>query len=106
MDAGSVTPAIIEIEEAANGDGVVNGFVGPAGGLEGFDVLTGDVVGMQSEFLDKDQESLFLLGQGGSSKVAQNRVYQFLIAEEFRRTGGMGARSKRALVAAGGEGGN
>ena len=42
VDARSIDPAIVEIEERANGDGVINHFVGPTGGLERLHVGSGD----------------------------------------------------------------
>ena len=56
MDAGGIDPAVIEIEEGADGDGVVDLFVGPADGVEGEHVVGGDGRGGGVDLVEEAEE--------------------------------------------------
>ena len=59
MNAAGVDPAVVEIEQRADGNGVVNGLVCEAGLVKRVDVrrLYGD--GIEIDFVDKAEQRLF-----------------------------------------------
>jgi hypothetical protein len=106
MHTRSVDPTVIEIEQSADGNGVVEGFVGPAGLPHFLHVFGEDLIGLFVDLLYKLEERFLGLRDGRSSIILEDGSYLAGIAEQFRRDRGVRANSERALVAAGGEGGN
>src|SRR5438876_6664658 len=60
VDARGVNPAIVEIEKTAHVDGVVNGFIRPAGLVKLVDIALADLPRVAIELLDKSEQRLFL----------------------------------------------
>src|SRR4051812_44767851 len=58
VDAAAVDPAIVEIEKGAYGNGVVDGFVVPAGTVEDLYIGIDDVPGLGIHLLDEAEERL------------------------------------------------
>jgi hypothetical protein len=81
MDAACVDPAVVEIEERADGDGVVDGFVGEAGGMQHVDVAGLDVDGIFVHFAHEAEESFVGLGEQGGFEVCENTRDKGLAAE-------------------------
>src|SRR5436309_827559 len=59
MNAGGVDPRVVELEERADGDRVVDGFLAPPGRGEPVDVLTSNAVRLLVHLLDEREERLF-----------------------------------------------
>lgn len=105
LDAGRIDPAVVEVEQGADGDGVVDLLVGPAGGVEGDHVVGGDGRGVRVDLVDEAEEGFFGVGEGRVFEVGEDLADEVFTAEEFRRDRGVGADSKGAMVAGGSEAG-
>lgn len=103
LDAGRVAPAVVEIEQGADADGVVERFIGPAGAASLLDVVARNLVRGAVHLGDELEQRLLGVRDRRGRVVPEDRLDQFLAAEQFRRDRGVRADSKRALVAAGGE---
>jgi hypothetical protein len=57
VDAACIDPAIVEIEQGADGDRIVDCFVGESGGVECFDIGGLDGNGITIHFSDEPKES-------------------------------------------------
>lgn len=99
MDAGGINPAVVEVEEGADGDGVVDLLVGPAGLVQGGHVFGGDVGGIVIHFVEEAKEDFLGGRQGGGFEVREDGFDESGILEEFRRDRGVGVCSKGAVVA-------
>ncbi len=106
VDAGGVDPAVIEVEEGTDGDGVVDLLVGPAGGVEGYHVGGGDGMGGGVDLVEEAEEGFLGGGKGGGFEVGEDGLDGFFTAKEDRRDRGVGLDSEGAMVAGGGEGGD
>jgi hypothetical protein len=96
-----VDPAVVEIEERANGNRAVNSFVRPASPVQKLYVLVADSSCFMIHLGHKSKESLFFLGERRAFEVVQNLLNRFLAAKQFRRNCGVIFRSKRAMIASG-----
>jgi len=63
MNAACIDPAIVEIEQCADGDRIVDCFIGEAGLVKCFDVGGLDGDGITIHLSDKAQESFLGLGE-------------------------------------------
>jgi hypothetical protein len=99
MNAGGIDPAIVEIEQCANIDGVVDGFFRPAGLQYGGNVVRADRWRLAIHFHHEAEQRLFGIGDGRGLQIFQNRLYLFLIPQQFRRNCGVALDSKRTIVA-------
>ena len=106
VNAARVDPAIVEVEERADGDGVVDCFVGEAGLVERCDVGRLNGKGIAVHFVHEAEESFLRLGEERSFEVREDAGHQFGAAEQFRRDRGVRLGSKRARVQVRGVGGN
>jgi len=98
VDAGRIHPAIVEVEQSANRNRIVNGFVGPAMLVQLDDVLAADAGGVTIGLIDKPQQRLFGGGQRSGIEVIQDGRDE-VFSQQFRRNCGVRLDSKRALVA-------
>src|SRR5437879_285066 len=98
VDARRVNPAIVEIKKTAHVDGVVNGFVRPAGLVKLVDIALADLPCVAIELLDKPEQSLFLAADGSAFVIRQHSVHLTSVAQQFRRTCGVAFDSKRTLI--------
>jgi len=96
--AGRIYPAIVEVEQSANRNRIVNGFVGPAMLVQLDDVLTADARGVAIGLIDKAQQRLFGGGQRCGLDVIQHGRDE-VCGQQFRRNCSVRLDSKRALVA-------
>lgn len=69
MDAGGIDPAVIEVEEGDDGDGVVDLLVDPAGGVERGDVGLVDLMRVGVYFIEEVEEEFLWSGQRGAIDV-------------------------------------
>jgi hypothetical protein len=106
LHTGGVDPAVVEIEQAADHDGVVDGFVGPAGLVKTLDVGLLDR-GTVAVHLFKVGEQFFLgFGDRRSAVIFEDCVDLRPITQQFRRDRGMAFDSKRTVVEFRGERGD
>jgi len=106
-DSARVDPAIIEIEQRADRDRVVDGVVCPAGRVEGLHILGGDF-GRAAIYLGHEaEERLLLFGERGRLEIVDDGVDQRLggvrVEREFRceqdrRDRGVRLQSERAVI--------
>src|SRR5437773_6872189 len=106
LDSRRVNPTIVEIEKTAHVDGVVNGFVRPAGLVKLVDIALANLPGVPIELLDKPEQRLFLFADGGGFVIRQHSFDLTAVAQQFRRTCGVALDSKRALIFLRREGGD
>jgi hypothetical protein len=98
MHAGGVDPAVIEVEEGADGDGEIDGFIVPPRGVEGLHVFGGDARRILIDLGDEAEEGFVLVVERGRFEVAQDALDELFAAEQFRRNCGVRLDSKRAFV--------
>ena len=106
VDAAGIDPAVIEVEQRADGDGVIDCRVGPAGFMQGRDIRRTDVHGIAVDFVYKSEESLFGLRERRGFQVFDDSLDQCLVSQQFRRNCGVGLQSKGAIIARRCEGGD
>jgi hypothetical protein len=80
VDAGGVDPAIVEIEKCADGDGEVEGFIGPAELTEGSHVVGRDSGGIVVHFVDEAEQGLVFVVERGGFEIVYYAFDQFGIA--------------------------
>ncbi len=98
VDAGGVDPTVIEIEEGADGDGVVYGVVGPTYFVKGLHVVGAHGGGIVVDLPDEAQQGFLFLGESGGFQVAEYALDQLFTAQQFSRNCGVGLQSKGAIV--------
>jgi len=99
MNPAGIDPSVIEIEQGANCDGEVNGFVVPSGFIQGRHVFRRDSVGVMVYLVDKAKQPLVFLVKGGRFGVVQHFLHQVLAPQQFRRNCGVRLQSKRTAIA-------
>jgi len=98
LNAAGIDPAIVKVEQGADGDGVVNDFVSVAGRMQEVDIGRADVHRFAIHFSHKPHERFFGLGEQRCFEIGEDAVDQLFTAEQFRRDRGVRFRSKRAVV--------
>ena len=81
MDSAGIDPAIVEIEESADGDGIVNGLVAVADGMQGIDIRGLDGDRFTIDLADEAEESFLRVRQTGCFGIGEHTFYQFLAAQ-------------------------
>ena len=106
MDAGSVDPAIIKIEEGADSNGVIDGLVVPSGGVKRLHVVGRNLRRVAVHLVDEAQKHFFFFTEAGGFKIAKDRLYELLAKlratfplQKYRRDRGVGLQSERAIIA-------
>lgn len=98
MDARGIDPAVVKVEQGADGNGVVELLVGPAHGAQRGEVLGRNRRRSMIHPVD-EAEQRFLGGrQRRVVQILEDGRYQPFVAEQFRRDRGVGLRSERAMV--------
>ena len=64
LDSRRVAPAIVEVEERTNRDGIVDCLVRPPGASDLLNILKTNAVGLPVDFFQKLEERLLRLGNG------------------------------------------
>jgi hypothetical protein len=106
VDARRIDPAVVEIEQSADRDGVVDDLVIPTHSIKGLHVGGRDGRRLAIDLVDESKQRFLFFTQARSFEIAQDARNQVLIAQQFRRNCGVGLESKRTIVAVGGVGGN
>jgi hypothetical protein len=104
VDAGGIDPGVIELEQRADGDRVIERFVAPAGRFGCVDVFLAYLGRVGADRIEQAEQRAFPFGARRRSIVVQNGIDECSVPEQRRRGGGMRAYSERALIAARGKG--
>ena len=106
MNAACVDPPVVEIEQRADGDRIVDSFVRESRFVEWCYVrrLNGD--GIVVHLSHKAKQDFLRFGEQRGFYVREHTRDQFRAAKQFRRDRGVRLRSKRAIVQLGRVGGN
>ena len=99
-----VNPFIVEIEECAYGDGIVQRLLAPARSLYLLYVLLLKPTGLPIHFLDEGKQCLFTIADRSSSIILQYSGDQRAISQQGRRDRGVRADSEPTVVPLGGKG--
>ena len=94
-----IDPAIVEIEQRADGDREIQCFVCPACRAGDFEITLDDFRRIVIDLVDESKQCLVLFVERRRFVVNQDRIDQRGIPEELRRNCGVGLQSKRAVVA-------
>lgn len=70
--ARRINPTIIEVEEAANGDGIVDGFFRPSGTFDFIHIRLANLIRSPIDFINEGEESFQIICERGSLIVFQN----------------------------------
>ena len=98
VNAGCVNPAIVEVEQGANGYGVPDLFVRVTEFVQLSDIGRSDRVRQAVDLLDEVQQGFLVIGKRRAVEIGENARDEFLAAQQFRRDRGVRFRSKRALI--------
>ena len=98
VDAARVNPAIVEIKEAANQDGIVDRLVGETMLVKRVDVFLGHGGTVAVHLFDVGQERFLRVWDRRRPVISENRVYDTTVPQQFRRNCGVAADSKRAAI--------
>ncbi len=101
LDATSVHPAIIEIEQRANGHGQIEGFIRPSAGTQRFHILHCDLGRVMVHPGHEPQQGLFPLWQRRPFKILEHAFDQLFTAQQFRCDRSVILRSERAVISGG-----
>lgn len=100
VHAACVDPAVVKVEQRADGDRIVNGFVRITGRVQSIDVRRLNRDRVLVHLADKAKQRLLRIGKLRRLDIFQYALHQFRAAQQFRRDRGVGFRSKRALIPA------
>jgi hypothetical protein len=106
VDPGGIDPAVVEVEEGADGDGVPDLFVVPTLLVERDHVGGTDVGRMVIDLVDEAEHGFLAVTEGRGIEVSEDGFDEGVVIVKFRRDRGVRLRSKRAMVALGGVGGD
>lgn len=98
MDATRIDPTIVEIEERADRDGIVDGFVAETGPMKSLDIGRLDGHGVAVHLVDETKQRLFGRGKQRCFEICENACNQLRTAQQFRRDRSVRFRSKRTSV--------
>ena len=98
MNTACVNPTIVEIEQCAYGNSVVDRFIRKAGFMESLDLWRPDRSGIFVYFPNKTKQSFLLFAELRRFDIVEDARNYFLAAQQFRRDRGVRLRSKRALI--------
>ncbi len=101
VHTGGVDPAVIEIEERTNRNGVIDGRIRPAGFVQRGDIRRSDVYRIAIHLIDEAQQDFLARRQRRRFEIFNNGCDQGFIPQQFRRNCGVGFHSKRAIIARG-----
>jgi hypothetical protein len=98
LHAVGVDPAVVEIEQTADHDGIVDCFVGPAGLVQALDVGLLDLGAVGVDLLEVTEQFFFGIGDRRSAVVFEHGIDMGPITQQFCRDRGMAFDSKRTVV--------
>ena len=106
MDAGGIDPAVVKIEQGADGDGVIDGLVVPAGGVKRLHVAGRNLRRVAVHLVDEAQKHFFFFTEAGDFKITKDRLYELLatvratfLLQKYRRDRGVRFQSKGTIIA-------
>ena len=79
MNAAGVDPAIVEVEEGADGEREVGGFIVPSGLVKRLDFGRPDVDGVAVYLIDEAEKGLVLFVEGRAFEIAEDAPDQRFI---------------------------
>ena len=106
VHTGRVDPAIVEIEERADGNREVERLVGPARGASGIEIAFGNLRRLVIHLVDESKQRLVLFVEDRRFVVGQDGIDEGRIVQKFRRNCGVSLQSKGAMIAPRRVGGN
>ena len=92
--AAGIDPAIVKVEQRANGDRVIDRFIGVTRRMQCLDVITLNIVRVMVHLANEPHQSLFCFGQRGRFNIGKDTFDEFFAAQQFRRDRGVRLRSK------------
>jgi hypothetical protein len=98
VNAASINPAIVEIEERANRNRVVDRFIAIANRVQSSNVFRLDPNRISIHFPYKTKKLFLRIRQRAALRILQHTFHQFGIVQQFRRDRGVRLRSKRTFV--------
>ena len=98
MNATRIDPAIVEIEETAHQDSVVDRLVGETMLVKRADVFLGHGSAVAVHLFDVCQERFLRICNRRRPIIGENRVDDPAVAQQFRRNCGVAADSERAMI--------
>jgi len=93
-----VYPAIVEVEQSANGNRVIDCLVRVALRMQGFYVVPLNRMRLTIDLSNKPHQGFFRIRQARRLYIGKHALNQFLAAEQFRRDRGVRFRSKRTVI--------
>jgi hypothetical protein len=78
VDSGSVDPPVIEVEQGANGDGVIDGLVIPAGGVKRLHVVGRNLRRVAVHLVNEAQKRLLFFAETRGLEIVKDRPYELL----------------------------
>lgn len=81
MHPAGVNPAIVEIEQRAHRDGVIDGFVGPAHVVKRLHVLDGNLRRMMVDFADEAKQGFVLFRKPGTLEILNDAADQIFASQ-------------------------
>jgi hypothetical protein len=98
VNTACVDPPVVEIEQRANGDRIVDSLVRESRLVEGCDVRRLNGNGIVVYLPDKAKQNFLWLGKQTGFYIREHARNQFRAAKQFRRDRGVRLRSKRTTV--------
>ena len=89
VDARRIDPVVVELEEGANGDCIVERFVRPARGADAVSIGLGNCRRIVDHLLDEAVESAVLVRDRRRLDIVQNALDDIAIPVQLRRDRGV-----------------
>ena len=88
-DAGSIDPVVVELEQRADGDRVVQGFVRPACRTRAIDIVLTDRRRIRDHFPDERVERAIFFRDRRRVHIVQDALYEVSISQQLSRDRGV-----------------
>jgi hypothetical protein len=98
VHARRIDPAVEEVEERADRDGEIEGFVRPARSANPLEIGRTNARRIAIHLVDESEQHLVRLVEGRRFHVREHTADQRFIAQKFRRNCGVRLQSKRTIV--------
>ena len=99
VHAGRVDPAVVEIEQRADGDREVERLVRPSRDPGSLEIDICNPRRIVIHLVDESKQRLVLLVEGRRLVVGEDRIDESGVSQELRRNCGVGFQSKRTVIA-------
>lgn len=94
-----IDPAIVEIEQRADGDREVEGLVCPPRGANNLEIDVCDPRRIVIDLVDEPKQRLVLLVERRRFVIGEDRIDKSGVSQKLRRNCGVGFQSKRTVIA-------